>query len=146
LNELTEINLYCRTINYTGSFAPESGTAYLSVYGWTTSPLVEYYIVESYGNFNPSSDDSYAYKGNVTSDGGTYDIYLHIPPNEGMIPGPELKQYWSVRTKRRVGGTVTTANHFDAWSAAGMDLGTFNYQILSTEGNNSSGFASITVF
>jgi Glycosyl hydrolases family 11 len=69
MNNLTETNLYRRTINYTGTFTPGNGTAYLSVYGWTTDPLIEYYIVESYGMFNPSLEDTFAYKGNCTSDG-----------------------------------------------------------------------------
>ena len=87
---------------------------------------MEYYILESYGDYNPASQ--LTSKGaTVTSDGGTYD------------------QYWSIRTSKRVGGTVTTANHFDAWAALNMTLGTFNYQIVATEGYESSGTSSINL-
>ncbi|KAF4635685.1 hypothetical protein G7Y89_g2410 [Cudoniella acicularis] len=134
-----------RTITYSGTFAPD-GNAYLSIYGWTTNPLVEYHIVESYGSYNPSNGTVGAKKGIVTTDGGTYDILETFPISIPPIPGVAIPQrYWSVRTSKRVGGTVTTQAHFDAWEKVGMKLGDHNYQIVATEGYHGSGFSSITV-
>jgi len=132
-----------QAITFSADYDPD-GNSYLSVYGWTTNPLVEYYITESYGDYDPGS--AATLKGTVTSDGGTYDIYETQRVNEPSIDGTAtFNQYWSIRNTHRTSGTVTTANHFNAWAALGMTLGTFNYQILSTEAYESSGSSTVTV-
>jgi endo-1,4-beta-xylanase len=130
-----------------GTFAP-NGNGYLSLYGWTTNPLVEYYVTDSWGDFQPPGSGA-TFEGTVESDGGTYNIYMaqrNGPNIEGNGP---FVQYWSVRTSKRATGsnqTITFANHVAAWRSHGMDLGTFNYQILATEGYGSSGSSNVTVW
>ncbi|MCA2211286.1 glycoside hydrolase family 11 protein [Jidongwangia harbinensis] len=128
-----------RTFTYCGTLH-SGGNAYLTLFGSTREPYVEFYIVENWGTYRPIGDSM----GTLVSLGATYDIYRvrrMSPPGS-----PQYYTYFSVRQEKRSAGTINTGDHFDAWAAAGMPLGTtMGYMIMATEGYQSSGWSDVTV-
>lgn len=136
-----------RVANYNAGVFSPSGNGYLTFYGWTRNSLIEYYVVDSWGNYRPTG----TYKGTVKSDGGTYDIYTNMRYNAPSIDGTQtFQQFWSVRqSKRAIGKNVKInfKNHVNAWKRKGMKLGSsWSYQALCVEGYKSSGYANVTVW
>ncbi|RZJ96775.1 MAG: 1,4-beta-xylanase [Brevundimonas sp.] len=137
-----------RTIHYTARTFEPGANGYLGLYGWSTDPLVEYYVVDSWGDFEPPGNAG-EFLGAFESDGGSYRVYRTQRINQPSIQGTAtFYQYWSVRTSKLTTGaraTITFQNHVDAWRRAGLELGALNYQVLATEGFGSVGRSDVVV-
>ena len=128
------------TVEYGVDYHPD-GNSYMCVYGWTRDPLVEYYIVDSWGSWRPPGAAS---KGTIEVDGGTYEIYETTRVNQPSIDGnTTFEQYWSVRTSKRTSGTISVTEHFKAWEKLGMQMGNLYEACLTIEGYQSNGSAEV---
>jgi hypothetical protein len=136
-----------RVVCFEGTYNGGSN-GFLAVYGWTKDPLIEYYVVESHGQWDPPGNTSDIQTlGSFYSDGDTYDVYRSQRVNKPSIIGnATFYQFWSVRRTKRSSGTVTFKNHVEKWESYGLNLGTtWDYQIMESEGYGSSGNSNITV-
>lgn len=144
-----------KVVSYKGTFnqniANGSTNSYLALYGWTRNPLVEYYVMESYGNYNPAGcTDGRQDLGTFTSDGVTYRVNTCRRVQQPSIEGTAtFMQVFSVRQPKHsygeVSGTITTQNHFDYWQSKGLQMGSHDYMVMATEGYQSNGNSDITV-
>lgn len=130
-----------RTDGYNVGYA--NGYNNISIYGWFTNPLAEYYVVEFGSNANGSN------RGSVSSDGHTYTTYEHQQVNQPSIQGTQtFNQYIDQWGGSSTGSnhTVTMSNHINHWKSLGMSVGNYNYQILAMEawgGRSGSGNATV---
>ena len=134
-----------QTVSFSGSMGASGGTALASLYGWSTNPLVEYYVIEDDQGGSPSLG---TFMGTMTSDGATYNIYEHQQVNQPCITGNicTFEQYLAIRQGNTTSGTITTQNFINAWASHGMNLGSLNYQIFATEAwGGGSGNSNFTV-
>jgi len=133
-----------RTIGYncgalTGSYN------FFGVYGWTTNPLIEYYVCEL-GSVTYAA----TYIGSVSSDGHSYGVYKHQQQNQPSIIGTAtFWQYLSQWGGSSTGSnhSVTMSNHWNYWSSHIGGMGSPNLQILAVEAySNKSGYCNATVW
>lgn len=129
-------------IEYACDYRP-NGNSYMAVYGWTKDPLVEYYIIESYGTWKPPGN-GIPMKGTITVDGGSYEVYSNSRTGPSIVGDTTFQQYWSIRTQKRTSGTITVSEHFKQWEAKGMKMGKMHEVTMVVEGYQSSGQANMT--
>jgi len=119
------------------------GYSSIGVYGWSVSPLVEFYVVEDSYNGQHGSGSK---KGTFTIDGeGTYDVYVHTQNNQPSIQGTStFDQFISVRQSARTCGHISLTKHFDAWKGFGMTLGKMEEAKVLLEAGGGSGRIDFT--
>jgi endo-1,4-beta-xylanase len=118
---------------------------FAGIYGWTTNPLIEYYVAEF------GSVASGPVINSISSDGHTYNFYKNQRVNQPSIIGTAT--FWQYLDNWGGSSTgqnhvVTIANHINNWrSRGGQGFGTFNYQILALEAfSGKSGSCNGTVW
>jgi endo-1,4-beta-xylanase len=130
-----------RTVGY--NCGALSGTyKFFGVYGWTTSPLIEYYVAEK-GSIPGTS------VGSFSSDGHTYNVRKHQQVNQPSIQGTKtFWQYISVWGGSGSGNhSITMGNHFNYWKSHIGSMGSYNYMILALENwGGGSGYVNATVW
>jgi len=102
------------------------GFSYIGIYGWTNDPCVEYYIVEDSYNGFPFDAWNATQTGTGFIDGEDYKFFRNQTSGTGGSRCSGVTtwdQYWSIRQSARQCGVVSITQHFDAWTAAGMNLG-----------------------
>lgn len=133
-----------RTIGYNVG-AVSGSYNFVGIYGWTTNPLIEYYVAEK-----GSMTGGISF-GTVSSDGHTYSCYKSQRVNAPSIIGTAT--FWQY--KDTWGGAPTASNqkvsmgnHINNWrSRGGQGFGNHNYQILAIEAwGGRSGYINATAW
>lgn len=103
------------------------GFSYVAIYGWSTNPCIEYYIIDDSFNRMPVNPGNTTNKGTAAIDGATYTLYTRPTTGTGgsrCAGVTSWTQFYSVRQTARQCGQISITEHFKAWAAAGMTLGT----------------------
>ncbi|MDD7517677.1 glycoside hydrolase family 11 protein [Ruminococcus flavefaciens] len=141
---------YERSLAYEAEYYPK-GNSFIGVHGWTTNPLLEFYIVEGYGErVLPTNIED---RGSYYIDNKTYDLYKQMVYNHPSIEGTAtFPVYWSVCTescaknnqKNYIRDNVDFYGHFKLMEQLGADMyGNLNEVSLYIENYKSSGSANV---
>ena len=120
------------------------GYNFIGIYGWSESPLHEYYIVEDWFGARPVPGTKVA---TITVDGGAYDVLTHTQTNQPDVFGTlsTFDQFYSVRQTPRSCGHISISQHFAAWANLGLQLGKMEEaKILVEVGNGGTGTITFT--
>jgi hypothetical protein len=121
-------------------------SSFIGIYGWSTNPLVEYYIVENSFQNGVTTPYGTTQRGQFTVDGATYRVYTGSKQNQPAITGgnANFQQFFSVRQTPRTCGHVSISEHFKQWASMGMTLGKMEEAKILVEAGGGSGSISFT--
>lgn len=133
-----------RTIGYNVG-ALSGSYNFVGIYGWTTNPLIEYYVAEK------GSMTGGTFVNNMSSDGHSYSFYKSQRVNAPSIIGTatfwQYKDTWGGAPTAQ-NRSVNMANHINNWrNTGGQGFGSYNYMILAIEAwGNKSGYINATAW
>jgi hypothetical protein len=139
----SQIGTFSSDFAYTMTGITTGGFGNIGIYGWSVSPLHEYYIAENWLGKKPN----FTKVGTFTIDGeGTYDVMTNQQKNQPNITGTnqDFVQFWSVRTSPRECGHISISKHFDQWAQMGLQLGNLEETRILVEAQNNSGTLDFT--
>jgi len=122
--------------------------SYVGVYGWSRSPLVEFYIVDNWlGQNRPGDWVGNKRHGEYIIDGAQYTVYENTRYGPLIDGNTQFKQYFSIRKQARNCGTIDITAHFKQWEKIGMKLGKiYEAKVLGEAGSNKSYTSGTTDF
>ena len=132
-------------IDYKAShYLQEGNVSYLTAYGWTVDPLMEWYVIEQHGSYKPGSAGNKL--DTVEIDGSLYEIWTDTRVEQPSIQGTQtFLQIFSIRVDHRTEGVITLSDHFKAWERNYLDVSGPLYEVsMCIEGYRSTGSGSIS--
>ncbi len=118
------------------------GQAWMGIYGWTTEPLIEYYIIEDWNGWKPQFP---VHRGTIVVDGAEYDVYNDVRDQKPSILGTRtFDQWFSVRKEGRQSGHISISEHFEKWKEMGYIEGGLYEAKLKVEGFGGTGTVDFT--
>jgi len=142
---------YDRYGDVTADYAyTKSGTAggysYVGIYGWSTNPLIEFYIVDDWFGSGGPPTASGTLVGSFAVDGGTYNIYKHQQVDQYSVLGTKdtFWQYFSIRQSPRQCGHIDVSAHFQKWANLGLSLGVLFEAKIIIEAGGGTGSIDFT--
>nr|WP_294898785.1 glycoside hydrolase family 11 protein [uncultured Pedobacter sp.] len=141
-----------RKLGYNCGIFDMQGGGVLAYYGWSKSPLIEYYVNEKWGNGRPVGNGNLIYS--YWSDGALYDLYEDNRYNAPSIVGlADFHQVCATRRTQAPTGEnmhINFTNHTWNWRNNGQGLGNDMSPdaklVAETYGGNSSGRVNATVW
>jgi hypothetical protein len=123
------------------------GFSYVGIYGWSTNPLIEFYVVDDWFGTGSAPTAGGTLKDTFTVDGAKYKIYTHQQVNQPSIKGNSstFMQYFSIRQTPRQCGHISLTTHFDKWKSLGLNLGKMYEAKLLVEVGGGSGSIDYSV-
>lgn len=140
-------------VTYDADIEYNDQNAFSCVYGWMEDDksTYEFYIVDSWGNWRPNTDD---FLGSYESNGITYDIYKGIRYQMNCFGDNQnlSYMYYSVAQENlaeksegvcNIKNTINFEDHLKAWEDAGLKLGMMYDIGFSVQAYRSSGSAKV---